>query len=96
MTPSEQSTVGRHTRAFHADSSCQAAGLEQQSDQPMSCLVTNPRQRANSGMQDGRDFNNRGGERGRQPISFRSCEEDSDTHRPESRTGGERAARTVG
>ena len=29
-------------------------------------------------MQDGRDFNNRGGERGRQPISFLSCVEDSD------------------
>ena len=30
---------------------------------------------------DGRDFNNRGGERGRQPISLQSCVEDSDhTH----------------
>ena len=28
----------------------------------------------NKQWQDGRDFNNRGGERGRQPISFRSCE----------------------
>ena len=43
----------------------------------------NPRLRASSGKQDGRYFNNRGGERGRQPISFQSC------------TGGERAAMTV-
>ena len=35
----------------------------------------NPRLRTNSGKQDGRDFNNRGGERGRQPSSFRSCED---------------------
>ena len=35
----------------------------------------NPRLWANSGKQDGRDFNNRGRERGRQPNSFRSCEE---------------------
>ena len=41
-------------------------------------LVYNPRLRANSGKQDGRDFNNRGGERGRQPTSFRSCVEDSE------------------
>ena len=33
MTTSEQSTGESHTRAFHADSSCQAAGLELQSDQ---------------------------------------------------------------
>ena len=38
------------------------------------CLVNKPRLRATSGKQDGRDFNNRGGERGRQPISFRSCQ----------------------
>ena len=38
----------------------------------------NPRLRANSGKQDGRYGNNRGGERGRQPISFRSCVEDSE------------------
>ena len=62
VTTSEQSTVESHTRAFHADSSYQAAGLEQQSDQ------------STCGKQDGRDFNKRGGERGRQPISFRSCE----------------------
>ena len=36
------------------------------------------RLRANSGKQDGRDFNKRGGELGRQPISFRSCVEDSE------------------
>ena len=36
--------------------------------------MNNPRLRTDSGKQDGRDFNNRGGERGRQPISFRSCE----------------------
>ena len=29
----QQSTGERHTRAFHGDSSYQAAGLEQQSDQ---------------------------------------------------------------
>ena len=34
--------------------------------------------RANSGKQDGRDFNDQGGERGRRPISFRSCVEDSE------------------
>ena len=34
----------------------------------------NPRLRTNHCKQDGRDFNHRGGERGRQPISFRSCE----------------------
>ena len=34
--------------------------------------------RANSGKQDGRDFNDRGGERGRWPISFRSCVQDSE------------------
>ena len=62
VTTSEQSTVESHTRAFHADSSYQAAGLEQQSDQ------------STCGKRDGRDFNKRGGERGRQPISFRSCE----------------------
>ena len=33
MTTSEQSTVESHTRAFHANSSFHAAGLEQQSDQ---------------------------------------------------------------
>ena len=39
----------------------------------------NPRLRANNGKQDGQDFNNRGGERGRQPIiSFQSCVEDSE------------------
>ena len=42
------------------------------------CLVDNPRFRANFGKQDGRYFNNRGGERGRQPISFRRCVEDSE------------------
>ena len=38
----------------------------------------NPRLRANSGMQDGRDFNKRGGGRGWQPVSFRSCTGDSE------------------
>ena len=33
VTTSEQSTVESHTKAFHAGSSYQAAGLEQQSDQ---------------------------------------------------------------
>ena len=37
------------------------------------CLVDNPCLSANSGKQDGRDFNDQGGERGRRPISFRSC-----------------------
>ena len=37
-------------------------------------LVNNQRLRTNSRKQDGRDFNHRGGERGRQPISSRSCE----------------------
>ena len=37
-------------------------------------LVNNPRFRTNSGKQDGRYFNNRGGERGRRPLSFQSCE----------------------
>ena len=65
-----------------ADSSHQAAGLEQQSDQSTSeihttaCFVDNPCLRANSGKQDGRDFNDM--ERGRRPISFRSCVEDSE------------------
>ena len=35
----------------------------------------NPRFRTNSGKQDRRDFNNRGGERGRQPTIFRCCED---------------------
>ena len=51
----------------------------------------NLRLRTNSCKQNGRDFNHRDGERGRQPISFRSWEK----NRPESRTRGERAARTV-
>ena len=38
----------------------------------------NPRLRANSGKHDGRYFNNRCGERGRQPISFRSSVQDSE------------------
>ena len=42
------------------------------------CLLDNPRLRANSGNKDGRSFNNRGGERGQQPISFRSCVKDSE------------------
>ena len=79
MTTREQSPVESHTRAFHAESSYQGAGLEEQS----TCKVQpnmsrgNPHLEANSGKQDGRDFNNRGGERGR-PISFQSCVEDSE------------------
>ena len=42
------------------------------------CLVDSSCLRANSGKQDGRDFNDRGEERGRRPISFRSCAEDSE------------------
>ena len=67
MTASAQSAVESHTSVFHANRSYQAA-----------CLVDSPRLRANSGKHDGRDFNNRGGERGRQAISFRSCAEDSE------------------
>ena len=70
VTISEQSAVESHTTAFHTDSH-QAAGLE-----------NNPRSRTNSGKQDGRYFNKRGGTMLR-------------THRSDSRTGGERAARTV-
>ena len=47
-----------------------------------------PRLRANSGEQDGRDFKKRGGDRGRQPTSFRSCVEDSEHT-------DQKAARTV-
>ena len=82
VTTSEQSTNESHTRAFH---SYQAATKLQVSVSNSSQtsphvrsrpagLVNNPRLRTNSGKQDGRDFNNQGGERGRQPISFRSCE----------------------
>ena len=76
MTTSEQSTVESH--ASHADSSYQAAGLEQQSHQS-TCEIQPSMSREqsafeNSGKQDGRDFDKRCGERGRQPISFRSCE----------------------
>ena len=82
VVTTKQSTVESHTRAFHADS-CQAAGLEQQPNQS-TCKIQpsmsrgNPRLRANSGKQGGRDFNNRGGDRGRQPISFQSYVEDSE------------------
>ena len=57
--------------------------------------MSRPSAFANSGKQDGRDFNNRDGERGRQPISFRSCAEDSENTGQKSRTSSERAARTV-
>ena len=62
-------------------------GLEQQSDHSTgevqaASLVFYPRLRANSGKQNGRDFNKRCGDRGRQPIRFR-------THRPESRASGD-------
>ena len=40
--------------------------------------MDNPCLRANSGKQDGRDFNDQGGKRGPLPISFRSCVEDSE------------------
>ena len=83
MTTREQFPVESHTRAFDAESSYQGAGLEEQSDQS-TCKIQpkmsrgNPRLEENSGKQDGRDFNNGGGERGRQPISFQSCVEDSE------------------
>ena len=68
MTTSEQAAV-------HISSSSQTSPQVRSS--PAS-LVYNPRLRAHSGKQDGREFNNRGGERGRQPISFQSCVEDSE------------------
>ena len=40
--------------------------------------MDNPCLRANSGKQDGRDFNDQGGEGGRRPISSRSSVEDSE------------------
>ena len=57
--------------------SVSAAACPQMRSNPAG-LVYKSRLRANSGKQDGRDFNNRSGERGRQPTSFRSCVEDSE------------------
>ena len=73
---SEQSTMESQTVGL-------TAGLEQQSNQSTcesqhSMSRGHPVFQSKSGQQDGRDFNDRGGERERQPISFRSCVGDSE------------------
>ena len=73
---SEQSTLERPTVGL-------TAGLEQQSDQSKceiqhSMFRGQPVFASKSGKQDRRDFDDRGGERVRQPISFRSCVGDSE------------------
>ena len=65
------------------------AGLEQQSDQPtcesqhsISCVQ--PVFESRSGQQVSSEFNDRGGKRERQSISFRSCVGDSECNDPDN------------
>ena len=73
---SEQSTLESQTVGL-------TAGLEQQSDQSSSMSRGQPVFESKSG-QVSSDFNDRGGKRERQPISFRSCAGDSESNDPDS------------
>ena len=100
VTTSEQSTVESHTRAFHAHSSYQAAGLEQQSDQS-TCEIQPSVSRRQSAFKSKQWQARR--TRFQQPRrrtwttanQFPKPRRGFRTRRPESRTGGERATRTV-
>ena len=88
VTTSEQSAVESHTSAFHADSSCQAAGLEQQSDQS-TCEIQPSMSRGQSASESKqwparRTRFQQSRRRTWTTISFRSCVDDSE-HRPEIR-----------